>query len=374
MTNLCILGFGISTLCFTLYLIDNNLVNNFDKIIILEKNKHICHQSLRYKNVNSNSTLKSMLSIFKNKIFIEELNKLEEKYNFDSYINLYEFNEILFDLCNIYLEYLKQFDNINIKFNFCVDNIQIYDNNFIINNTIHTNKIILAMGGDQNLEFYNFLDKNKILKNIDTNKIILSKKLFTSSNINYLHNKKLLIIGSSHSILSIIDLIFKHQIQYKSITIYSRNQIKVFYKSKEECFSNNDTCCNDDICTDTFYVNRYDGLRENSKKIYLELHKYKNINIINNYTGNYKEYDYIIPCWGYFKNIPLINGLDLKYDIKSDKNFNLISNSKIYKNIFLLGLSSKPNITVTQKNFSKSIDGIWIYYNIISPELYKNLL
>ena len=51
MNDICILGFGISTLCFTLYLLDNNLIDIFSKIIILEKNKTICQNSLKYKNV-----------------------------------------------------------------------------------------------------------------------------------------------------------------------------------------------------------------------------------------------------------------------------------------------------------------------------------
>ena len=92
MYNICIIGFGISTLCFTLYLIDNNLIDNLGKIIILEKNNSICKNSLKYKNVNSNSTLGSMLSIFKqNKIFTDTLIEMEKKYNFNTYINLYEY-------------------------------------------------------------------------------------------------------------------------------------------------------------------------------------------------------------------------------------------------------------------------------------------
>ena len=41
--------FGISTLCFTLYLLDNNLIDIFSKIIIFRKNKTICQNSLKYK-------------------------------------------------------------------------------------------------------------------------------------------------------------------------------------------------------------------------------------------------------------------------------------------------------------------------------------
>ena len=41
--------------------------------------------------------------------------------------------------------------------------------------------------------------------------------------IDYLTNKNLLIIGS-HSVFSIIDLILKYNINYKSITIYSKKK------------------------------------------------------------------------------------------------------------------------------------------------------
>tara|TARA_Y100000590_G_scaffold98485_3_gene112065 strand:+ start:6338 stop:7465 length:1128 start_codon:yes stop_codon:yes gene_type:complete len=375
MYNICIIGFGISTLCFTLYLIDNNLIDNLGKIIILEKNNSICKNSLKYKNVNSNSTLGSMLSIFKqNKIFTDTLIEMEKKYNFNTYINLYEYNVILKQLCDIYVHYLIQNTNITIKFGVNIDNIQKYDIMYKVNNEIISEKIVIAMGGDQNLDFYKFKDINNIFNHIDENNIILSKKLFNTYDLQFLENKNLLIIGSSHSVFSILDLIISYKVKYNSINIYSKNKIKVFYKSKEECLKNNDNCSNEDICQETLFVNRFDGLRENSKKIYLNLNKYTNIKIMNNYNGNYKEYDYIIPCWGYFKQLPLINGNKLNYNIDCNINFNLVYNSNIYENIFLLGLSTNPKINMSQKSFSKSIDGIWFYYNVISKKLYGNLL
>ena len=176
--------------------------------------------------------------------------------------------------------------------------------------------------------------------------------------------------------MSIIDLIFKYNINYKSIDIYYRNKIKVFYISKEECLKNNDYCSEDDICTETQFINRFDGLRENSKNLFLNLKNYSNINlhkISEQNINNINKSDYIIPCWGYFKNIPKINNTT-SYNIDSNNNFELLLDKKLYNNIYLLGISSNPKIEYTQKSFTKSLDGIWIYYNVISKKLYEKII
>lgn len=373
MNDIIIIGFGISTICFILYLIDNNLLINFKNILILEKENNICKNSLNYKNVNSNSSLGSMLSIFKNKIFENELKKIKNDYDFDSYINLNIFNKILKNFTNIILKYIDNIDNLNVKFNILVDNIQHNDNHVCINNKYFGKILIIAAGGEQNLNFYKKKDVDNILNN--EKKIILSKDFFNYNSLNFLNNKKILISGSSHSCISILDAILKNKINYKSIILYTKKKFKIFYKNKEECINNNDKYNKDDMCSETGFINRYDGLRENSKKIFLELNSYKNIIIKNNLSDiNLFDIDYIIPCWGYYKILPKINNKLYIFNIDSNNNFNLKINKNIYNKIFLLGLSSNPKIKITQKNFNKSIDGIWLYYNVISDNLYQNLI
>ena len=119
-------------------------------------------------------------------------------------------------------------------------------------------------------------------------------------------------------------------------------------------------------------INRFDGLRENSKKIYMNLNNY-NIKKICNDKIKCNDYDIIIPCWGYYKKLPKINNILYKQNIDSNNNFELKIKNKIFNNIFLLGICSNSDIKITQKSFKKSIDGIWIYYNIISNKLYKIL-
>jgi hypothetical protein len=375
MSNLVIIGFGISTLCFLIYIYDNNLINAFDQILVLEKNDKSCLESLNYKNVNSNSKLSSLISIFSNQIFEHYISKVKNKYNLDKYINLSDYNKIIIDISDIFLKELIKYKNITIKYNYSVESIITKNNSYIINNEILANKIILATGAKHNLDYFKYLDQKDILSNCNQ-KILIPNNLYNQNKLNYLNNKSISIIGSSHSIMSIIDLIFKYNINYKSIDIYYRNKIKVFYISKEECLKNNDYCSEDDICTETQFINRFDGLRENSKNLFLNLKNYSNINlhkISEQNINNINKSDYIIPCWGYFKNIPKINNTT-SYNIDSNNNFELLLDKKLYNNIYLLGISSNPKIEYTQKSFTKSLDGIWIYYNVISKKLYEKII
>ena len=57
-----------------------------------------------------------------------------------------------------------------------------------------------------------------------------------------------------------------------------------------------------------------------------------------------------------------------------NENLNLVSDNVILKNCFSIGLSSNPKIKNPQKSFNKSLDGIWIYKNVISPILAKNIV
>ena len=43
-------------------------------------------------------------------------------------------------------------------------------------------------------------------------------------------------------------------------------------KQKETCLLSGDQCNKDDICSETGFVNRFDGIREKSKEIYLNIH------------------------------------------------------------------------------------------------------
>jgi hypothetical protein len=373
MIQLTIIGFGMSTTCFILYLIDNHLIESFEKIYIIEKNSEICLNSLKYLNVNSNSTLKSMISVFQNDIFKDIISEIKQTYEIESYINLFTFNKILGRLCNELLKFLKNIKNIRLEFNYEVKNITENMDNYLINNIIYTKKILIATGGYQSLEYYKSKDIDKVLMN---DKVILSKIIYNSNNLDFLENKNILIIGSSHSSISVIDAILKYNIKYKSIIIHSKNKIKVFYKNKDDCLNNNDIYEEDDLCTETGFINRYDGLRENSKQIFLNLHLYNNIELNNSYDNiNFNEIDYIIPCWGYLKIIPKINNININniFNIDSNSDFKLVLNEITYNNIYLLGLSSNPKIDVSQKSFNKSIDGIWLYYNIISKKIYDNI-
>ena len=371
MNNIVIIGFGISSLCFLLYLYDNNLIKKFSSITILEKNNCPCFSTLNY-NINSNSTLRSLISMFTNEIFKEIIEDINNTYNLDKFIPLHLYNKILIRLSNTFLKYIKKIPNIYTFFNYNVYKITTLLNDKLqINDDIITDKIILATGGNQSKEYLETLDTNNIIKNRDN--IILPHEIFTTKSLEKYNNKNIIIIGSSHSIMSIIDILYHNKINFKKILIYHRRKIKVFYYNLEECLKNKDTCEINDICTETNFINRFDGLRENSKKIYLNINSDKRITFENNYKKiNFDNYNYIIPCWGYYKLIPKIDN-KLSFNIQSTNNYQLILNNDLKKNIFLLGIMSNPKVKITQKSFTKSIDGVWYYYNIISKHMY-NLL
>ena len=233
MYDIIIIGFGISTLCFLLYLFKNNLINKY-KILILEKNNIPCKDSLNYININSNSTLESLISIFRNSIFDDIINKVEKDYNLNTFINLSNYNKIISEISIYFLKKLKKINNIKIKFNEEINNIEYFNNYIKINNFI-SKTCIISIGAKQDIEFIKDKDIDNLFNN-DFDKCVLPHNIFNNSyNINKLKNKKIAIIGSSHSSLSIIDCLLFKKINCKSITLLCKKDFKVFFKNIEDC-------------------------------------------------------------------------------------------------------------------------------------------
>ena len=92
--DITILGFGISSFCFLLYLYNNNLLSKYN-ILILEKHKEPCLKSLDYKNVNSNSTLGSLIEPFRVNIFNEIISQIDKDHDLNKYINLKAYSKII---------------------------------------------------------------------------------------------------------------------------------------------------------------------------------------------------------------------------------------------------------------------------------------
>ena len=363
MYDIIIIGFGISALCFLIYLLKNNLITKYN-ILVIEKYDIPCKYSLNYTNINSNSTLDSLISIFRDSIFDTVINKLK---NLNKYVNLHNYNQIISEICSILLKKLENIENINILFNEEVNNISYLNKTIKVDDYI-TKTCIISMGAKQDLEFIRNKDTNKILPN-DQDKIVLPENIFNNSyDINKLTNKDIAIIGSSHSSISLIDCITSKKINCKNITLLCRNDFKVFFKDLEDSKKNGYNYKDVDVCTETNMVNRFDGLRENSKNIYMNLDKYKIKKILDKKIIC-DNYDIIIPCWGYYKKLPRINNVLHTQNINSNEDFELKIQNKVYSNIFIIGISSNPKIKITQKSFKKSIDGVWIYYNIISKKL-----
>jgi hypothetical protein len=368
--DITILGFGISSFCFLLYLYNNNLLSKYN-ILILEKHKEPCLKSLDYKNVNSNSTLGSLIEPFRVNIFNEIISQIDKDHDLNKYINLKAYSKIIRSIANTFLRHLESLNNITVKLDHNITNISHSNHNINIDQH-QTKTCIISLGAEQDLSYIQSQDTENILHN-KTSKCILPEEIFNRDNFKLFNGKKIAIIGSSHSSISIADALISNKVNYEKISLLCRNKIKVFFESRESATENGFPFKEDEVCTETQTVNRFDGLRENSKYIYMNLNKFR-IDEICNKKISCEDYDIIVPCWGYRKRIPKINNTKHSEHIDSNKNFELTIKEKEYKNIFLFGISSKPKIEITQKSFTKSVDGVWLYYNLLSEQLYKNIL
>jgi len=369
--DISILGFGISSFCFLLYLHNRKLISRY-RILICEEGSSPCLDSLNYKNVNSNSTLKSLLEPFRIEMFDEVLSEVDKVYNLDSYINLSDYNKIIKSLVSVFLEHLNKLDNIDIKFNFKVKNISHASSGIKIGTRL-SKTCVISMGAQQDIDQLIAQDTDDLLIG-NISKCILPHLIFTNQvDFQNFLNKKIGIIGSSHSSLSVVDALISKGVNPENISLLCRNDFKVFFNSREACLSRNFKFNEEDICTETQTVNRFDGLRENSKKIYLNLDKY-GIQKIHRDPISCDGLDVIVPCWGYYKKLPKINGRLYKQSVGSNKNFELIVGDKTFSNIFSLGLGSNPKTKIPQKSFKRSLDGVWLYYNVISEQLLKKIL
>lgn len=331
-------------------MLNNNLLLKYN-ILINEKNDVPCKYSLNYENINSNSTLESLISVFRNSIFDDIIEDIMNNNDIKTFINLKQYNKILENISKRLLNKLNKYSNIKLIFNKEICNIT-YDNKIILVENFKTKICIVSIGAKQDMEYVINKDENKILDK-KINKCVLPHDIFDNSyKLSYLNNKKIGIIGSSHSSISILDCFLSKKIKYKSLTLLCRNDFKVFFKNKNDMNAAGFKFNEEDICSETSMINRFDGLRENSKKIYMNLDKY-NINKICDKNFKLDEYDIIIPCWGYYKLLPKINNILYKKNIDSNINFELTIKKKIFKNIFLLGINSNPKIKITQKSFKK---------------------
>ena len=375
-----IVGMGTSSLCFLLYLYENNNLHKFKKILVVESSPKPNFDRINYKNVYSNSAYGSLISVFENNDFHKNkyYNLYKKKYNRDKCINLYDFNLFLQEFYKTFEKKLIN-NEVQLLFNYNVDNVSIKSNKIIINNEIITEKIIFANGAKQTIQNLKSIDKYNFFKY--NNNIVLPDHIY-NYNVDKLaifNDKNIIISGSSHGSMSVLNVLIEKKINFSKITLLVIQDFKVYFPSENECIKENYKYSKDDICIETGKVNRFDGLREKSKELFLNLYKYKNIEILkyDNSISIIKKIegsDFIIPCWGYKKIYPKIylENILLK-KINVNENLNLVSNQKVLRNCFSIGLSSNPKIKNPQKSFNKSLDGIWIYKNIISPLLMKNI-
>lgn len=369
--DIILMGFGISSFCFLLYLYNNKLIEKH-KILILEKSNSACINSLNYKNINSNSTLRSLLEPFRVKIFRQALQKVDANCELDKYINLSDYNKIITSLVKIFLNAIQQYDNIKIIFKHKVNNITHNVDKIKVDNYF-AKTCIIGLGAKQDIDYLIEKDINNILQN-KLDRCVLPHRIFNDDvNFDSFVGKKIAIIGSSHSSLSVVDSILSKKVNCKEISLLCRNDFKVHFETPEQAKNAGHNFGKDDICNETNSVNRFNGLRENSKKIYMNLNNY-GIKKVCNSIISCADYDIIIPCWGYYKFLPKINNKTHKFLIDSNNNFELTIKNKHYENIFLLGLNSRPKIKISQKSFKESVDGVWIYYNLICDQLYKSIL
>lgn len=213
--------------------------------------------------------------------------------------------------------------------------------------------------------------------------------------------KNIVIIGSSHSSMSVIERISQLDLlRYPHIHLIYRNPIRLFYASQSDAekdgYALNPA---EDICPLTHGVNRYGGLRFNARAIGRQILKTGLINSkkikVTQYQSNtceeqltdiFDKANMIIPCLGYTPNkITLLDQNRDEIGIQRDglgyrtsstgQLFNL--NGKKISGLYSFGLGAGQRTSADiggEKSFTKRVDGVWLYHFDIGQKIVKAVL
>ena len=206
---------------------------------------------------------------------------------------------------------------------------------------------------------------------------------------------RVVIIGGSHTALSIcwqlLNQYTRHGITFnaRSITIFHRSPVRVFYPDTDAARRDGYTNVSaDQCCPQTGGVHRIGGLRGPSRELYRRIRAGREPRVQLASTDNLTTLQQslqtasaVIPAYGYQKRLVPIYGPDgARIPIhrgQVDKHGRLLTNSGKPLPIWSIGISSGQKTSPKiggEACFKGSVDGVWLYQHLIGEHILKALL
>lgn len=278
---------------------------------------------------------------------------------------------------------------------------------------IRSDNVVFAMGGTQNrADIINSSLTHDLCLKKYAHKILLTDTLFTDKGlldakeiILKSGNKKIVVIGSSHSALTSITTLSNKLngvgFNEGDITLMHRNKFKVFYPNKEQALKEGYSDFTDlDICPLTHRVNRLGGARLESRELLKKILglaeekesrvKLMNINpnevTVNEMKNVLDQASLIIPAFGYRpRTVPMFNENGTSVTFSSENGGSLVNNKcqvidsdgKPIPGLFGIGLASGfvPSGKLGgEPNFRGQTNGLWLYQNGIGEIIYDQIV
>jgi len=342
--KIIIIGGGISTISLLCYFIreENEWFQAHDWLI-LEKRERIGIGDLGNYKIRSNSVLPAFRSIIPTCIQLDPLlKKLLDNVGND-YAPLGLVSEMM---AGVVKSILNQYSNVIAKTN---SNVIAVENNVVLaepDERIKSDCIVISAGAVQEIPS----------EYIHCRNVLTSTDVLSNNNHDFT-NKRIAIIGNSHSAWSVVwTFLQDYRKKFSSIDIYSRNKTRVFFRTTHAAVLENYDYNDDDICSETNQIHRFGGLRGDSKQVWRNHRNglYPNINhfiaktIPCDLSSNY---DYVVIAYNYQKRgIP--GG----------------------ENCLNFGLMSNIPLETGEKSFRGSKDGIWLYSNILAKIISEKIM
>lgn len=378
---------------------ENILADYIDKgICIIERSNEIGIGKFKDYNISANTLCETFLEIFRN----EDSDIFQEVQKKESYLRLIsKDNSTSIKLTEAGLLYKDYSEIIQRKMIgssnsdvFCESEVmeikECNDGYCVKYQNLNSGKIfsvfgeniLLNLGGEHRCEFkkHNAITAEYLLTIDIQDKVskILSE------------NRKIVLVGNSHSSMSIVSCIKNNNnfTDNHSIYILGRAPLRLYYKNEEQAKADGYIYDEkNDVCPVTQRINRYSGMREDSFFIAREIigNQFENIKhfIVSDVEEEslFHEADVIIECTGYqSKMVPIYdimgNPIHMAYNkgrILVDENFNIVTNDgKPLKRIFSYGLGIgilTGEEIGGEESFKGRIDGVWLYQHFVAPKI-----
>ena len=345
------IGGGISTISLLCYFIreENEWFKTHDWLILEKREQigigeRIGIGDLGNYKIRSNSVLPAFRSIIPPNIRLDPLlKKLLDNVGND-FVHLGLVSEMM---SGIATSILNQYSNVIAKTN---SNVIAVDNNVVIlenDERIKSDCIIIAAGAAQEIP-YEYIHCRNVLTSTDV----------LSNNSHDFTNKRIAIVGASHSAWSVVWtlLLQDYRKPFVSIDIYSRNKTRVFFRTTNAATSENYDYNDDDICSETNQIHRFGGLRGDSKQVWRN-HRNGLLPNINHHicmtipAELASKYDYVVVAYNY-KRRGIPGG----------------------ENCLNFGFMSNIPLEAGEKSFKGSKDGIWLYSNDLAKIISEKIM